>query len=114
MLKPQTLPILANVLFVAIALIQPVTAQTEANAEPNKISTVESLQRTTVQGNAETLGTIELGTKTKRSLTPAAPPATRAIQIKPEQKDLFTPRPVTPAEADATIDQGVQVIIDRP
>jgi len=115
MLYPQFFPISATVLLVAIASTQPVLAQAKVNSGINRISTVESLQRqTTVQGNAEILGTIELGTTTKRSPTSAKPPATREIQIKPVQRDLFAPRPVTPAEADATIDRGIQVIINNP
>ena len=103
------------ILLVTAALGQPVLAQTEVNSGINKISTVESLQKRTIaRGNAEILGTIELETTTKRSPAPAKLPATRVIQIKPVQRDLFSPRPVTPAEADATLDRGIQVIIDNP
>lgn len=101
-------------LVVAAVLNQPGLAQTEVNSGVNKISTVESLQKQTViQGNAEVLGTIELETATERSPAPAKLPATRVIQIRPVQRDFFTPRPVTPAEADATIDRGIQVILDN-
>jgi len=115
MLYPRFSFIATALLLVTAALSQPVLAQTKVNSGINKISTVESLQKqTTIQGNAEILGTIELETVTERSPAPAKLPATRAIQIKPAQRDLFTPRPVTPAEVDATIDRGIQVIIDNP
>lgn len=115
MLYPRFSLIATAVLLVTAALSQPVLAQTEVNSGINKISTVESLQKQTiVQGNAEILGTIELETTTERSPASAKLPATRVIQIKPAQRDLFTPRPVTPAEVDATIDRGIQFIIDNP
>lgn len=115
MLHRQVFLISTTILLVTIASNQPILAQATVNSGINKISTVESLQRqTTVQGNAEILGTIELGTTTERSPTPTQPPATSEIQIKPVQRDLFTPRPVTPAEADATIDRGIRVIINNP
>jgi hypothetical protein len=106
---------ISTILLVAIALSQPVLAQAESDSGINKISTVESLQRqTTIQGNAEVLGPIELDTNPERSPTPAQLPETREIRIRPEQRDLFTPRPVTPAETDATIDRGIGVIINNP